>query len=147
MSDRQDATRSDDDIPGMGTALWRSLKFAYRAEPRLLVLSFVLLTTSTVPDALVALWLKFLAQGVTEGRGSRVAFAAGAIAVTTIAGWLIRIIGHRFSFLLSNRVTIALEGHVAHLQGSVVTIEHHERPAYLDRLQILKDHVFLLDHL
>ena len=145
--DLETAKRSDDDIPGAGTALWRSLKFAYRAEPRLLVFAFVLLTTSTVPDALVALWLKFLAQGATQGNGSRVAFAAGAIAVTTIAGWLVRTVGNRFSFLLSNRVTIALEAHVADLQGSVVTIEHHERPEYLDRLQILKDHVFLLDHL
>ena len=29
----------------------------------------------------------------------------------------------------------------------MATIEHHERPAYLDRLAVLRDQVFALDHL
>ena len=33
------------------------------------------------------------------------------------------------------------------LQASVATIEHHERPEYLDRLAVLRDQVFALDHL
>jgi len=44
-------------------------------------------------------------------------------------------------------VTIALESHVAGLQASVATIEHHERPEYLDRLAVLRDQVFVLDHM
>jgi ATP-binding cassette subfamily B protein len=36
---------------------------------------------------------------------------------------------------------------VAHLQASVPTIEHHERPDYLDRLSMLRDQVFALDHM
>ena len=46
-----------------------------------------------------------------------------------------------------DRVSIALESHVARLQASVATIEHHERPEYLDRLAMLRDHVFALDHM
>ena len=46
-----------------------------------------------------------------------------------------------------DRVTIALESHVAQLQASVATIEHHERPEYLDRLAVLRDQVFVLDHM
>jgi ATP-binding cassette, subfamily B, bacterial len=44
-------------------------------------------------------------------------------------------------------VTIALESHVARLQASVATIAHHERPEYLDRLSVLRNMVFVLDHL
>ena len=44
-------------------------------------------------------------------------------------------------------MTIALESHVARLQASVVTIEHHERPEYLNRLAMLRDQVFVLDHI
>ena len=33
------------------------------------------------------------------------------------------------------------------LQASVSTIEHHERPDYLDRLSLLRDQVFALDHM
>ena len=44
-------------------------------------------------------------------------------------------------------MTIALESHVARLQASVATIEHHERPEYLDRLAVLRNQVFVLDHM
>ena len=46
-----------------------------------------------------------------------------------------------------DKVTIALESHVARLQASVATIAHHERPEYLDRLAMLRDQVFVLDHM
>src|SRR6185436_11750619 len=44
-------------------------------------------------------------------------------------------------------VTIALETHVARLQAQVPTIAHQERPEYLDRLAMLRDQVFVLDHM
>src|SRR5207245_5621954 len=37
--------------------------------------------------------------------------------------------------------------HVAWLQASVATVEHHERPEYLDRLAMLRNQVFVLDHM
>jgi ATP-binding cassette, subfamily B, bacterial len=36
---------------------------------------------------------------------------------------------------------------VARLQASIVTLAHHERPDYLDRLAMLRDQVFVLDHM
>src|SRR3712207_8480830 len=48
-------------------------------------------------------------------------------------------------FRSRDKVTIALETHVARLQASVVTIAHQERPEYLDRLAVLRDQVFVLD--
>src|SRR5207244_3576654 len=46
-----------------------------------------------------------------------------------------------------DKVTIALESHVARLQASVATIAHQERPEILDRLAMLRDQVFVLDHM
>jgi ATP-binding cassette subfamily B protein len=135
------------DLPGTWSALWRSLGFAYRSEPRLLVVSFVLVTGSWIPDALGALWLKLLAEGVAAGRGSLVAWAAAGLAASGAAGWLLRIVGDRVHFLFRERATIAIEAHVAHLQASVTSIEHHERPELLDRLRLLRDQAFLLNHL
>lgn len=137
----------ENDIPGMPSALWRSLRFAYRAEPRLLIVSFATVTGAWIPDALAALWLKYLARGVTQGRAGLLVGAAAGLAASTTLGWLLRIVGNRIEFLFRERATIAIEAHVARLQASVASIEHHERPEYLDRLQILKDHVFLLNHL
>ncbi len=46
-----------------------------------------------------------------------------------------------------DRVAVALESHVAGLQASVATVAHHERPEYVDRLSMLRDQVFVLDHM
>jgi ATP-binding cassette subfamily B protein len=141
------APKNDDDIPGRGKALWRALVLAYDAEPRLLIVSFVLITGAMVPEALNALWLKMLADGVRANRSSVIVTACVGFAASGVAAWLMRIVGDRVHFLFRERATIAIESHVVHLQASVPTIEHHERPEYLDRLQILKDHAFLLNHL
>jgi ATP-binding cassette subfamily B protein len=131
----------------MGAALWHSIRFAYRAEPRLLLVSFALVVSSWLPDAFGALWLKLLADGALAGDGRRVAWAAAGLAGSGEAAWLLRIAGDRVHFLFRERATIAIEAHVARLQATVASIEHHERPEYLDRLQILRDQAFLLNHL
>ena len=139
--------RADHDVPGPLPALWRAFKLAYRAEPKLLVVSFVLITGAMIPEALNALWLKLLADGVREQRSRLVVIAAIGFAASGVIAWLMRIVGDRVHFLFRERATIAIESHVVDLQASVATIEHHERPEFLDRLQILKDHAFLLNHL
>ncbi len=40
-----------------------------------------------------------------------------------------------------------MESHIARLQATVATVEHQERPEYLDRLAVLRDTSFTLDHL
>jgi len=46
-----------------------------------------------------------------------------------------------------DKVTIALESHVARLQASIATVAHQERPEYLDRLSMLRNQVLVLDHM
>ncbi len=141
------SSKVDHDLPGAPAALWRAFKLAYRAEPRLLIVSFVLITGAMIPEALNALWLKLLADGMRESSSDLITTATIGFATCGVLGWLMRIVGDRVHFLFRERATIAINSHVVGLQASVPTIAHHERPEYLDRLQILKDHVFLLNHL
>ncbi len=67
--------------------------------------------------------------------------------MSVTATWLLRTVSARVSRRFRDRVTIALEAHVAMLQASVATIEHHERRDYLDRLSVLRKQVFVLDHM
>jgi ATP-binding cassette subfamily B protein len=60
---------------------------------------------------------------------------------------VLRTIGSRVESKFRERATIVLESHVAALQGGIAVVEHHERPLYLDRLQLLREQVFLLNHL
>ena len=138
--------KKEDDLPSMPAALLHSLKFAYQAQPGLLLLSFGLTIGGLVPEALSVLWLRVLLHGITGHNDSLTLRAAFCLALTGGTGWLLRTIGSRFTAIFSDRIALAVETHVAHLQASVSTIEHHERPDYLNRLQILHDHSFLLNH-
>ena len=127
--------------------MWRLCKLGYRNEPRMMLASFVLSQLAALPDALLALWLMLLADGVVEHRRGLVAGAAVGLAVSTVATWVLRTVSTRVQRRFRDKVTIALEAHVARLQASVPTIAHQERPEFLDRLAMLRNQVFVLDHM
>ncbi len=136
-----------DDLPPALPAMWRALKRGYQAEPWLLSVAFGLSLLAALPDALLALWLKLLADGMLDGDRALVMTAALGLGASSVASWFLRVISDRTQRHFRDRVTVALESHVAQLQASVVTVTHHERPEYLDRLAVLRDQVFVLDHM
>ena len=73
--------------------------------------------------------------------------AAIGLGVSAAATWFLRTVSTRVQRRFRDKVTIALESHVARLQASVATIAHQERPEYLDRLAMLRNQVFVLDHM
>jgi ATP-binding cassette subfamily B protein len=113
----------------------------------LMLAAFVLSLLAALPDALLALWLKLLGTGMLERRPGLVLTAALGMGLSAMLTWGLRTISTRVQRRFRDKVTIALEAHVARLQASVATIAHHERPAYLDRLSVLRDQVFVLDHM
>jgi len=135
------------DLPSALPAMWRVLKRGYAAEPLLLLVAFGLAVLAALPDALLAVWFKLLADGVLGGRRSLVYAAAVGLGVSATFTWFLRVVSDRTQRRFRDRITIALESHVARLQASVATLEHHERPEYLNRLSVLRDQVFVLDHI
>ena len=140
-------SHANEDLPPAMRSLLRTFRLGYRAEPRLLGLSLGLALLMMLPDALLALWLKFLVDGVLHDQRRRVIIAGFGLAISVTATWYLSLLSQRVQRRFRDRVAIALESHVAHLQASVPTIEHHERPEYLDRLAMLRDQVFALDHM
>ena len=135
------------DLPATLPSMWRLCRLGYRFEPGLMSSSFVLALLAALPDALLALWFKVMADGVTSHDAARVRVAAVALGVSAAATWFLRTISARIQRRFRDRVTIALEAHVARLQASIPTVAHQERPEYLDRLAMLRDQVFVLDHM
>jgi ATP-binding cassette subfamily B protein len=127
--------------------MWRVLKLGYRNEPLLLVSAFVLALLAALPDALLALWFKLAGEGVLQRDRGLIFTAAIGLALSSTATWFLRTVSTRVQRRFRDKVTIALESHVARLQASIVTIAHQERPEYLDRLSVLRDQVFVLDHM
>ncbi|HEX3127889.1 MAG TPA: ABC transporter ATP-binding protein, partial [Thermoanaerobaculia bacterium] len=145
--DRRWGADRGDALPPALPSMWRLCKLGYRHEPGLMLSAFVLVLLAALPDALIAWWLKLLGEGVL-GRDARIVrIAALALGVSAAATWLLRTVSTRVQRRFRDKVTIALESHVARLQASVATIAHHERPDYLDRLSVLRDQIFVLDHL
>lgn len=134
-------------LPAALPSMWRALKRGYQAEPFLLSVSFGLSLVAALPDALLALLFKFLADGLIAGDRTLVLSASAGLGASAAATWFLRVISDRTQRRFRDHVTIALESHVANLQASVATIAHHERPEYLDRLAILRNQVFVLDHM
>ncbi len=139
--------KTRDDLPPALSSMWRLCKLGYRHESRLMLVSFLLALVSALPDALIAVWLKLLGDGVLEHRPRLVLAAAVGLGVSATATWLLRTMSTRVQRRFRDKVTIALESHVARLLASIATIAHHERPDYLDRLSVLRDQIFVLDHM
>ena len=138
---------SPDKLPPALPSMWRALKRAYEAEPALLGVSFALSLAAALPDALMALWIKLIADGLLEKNHTLLLASAAGLGVSAPATWFLRVISDRTQRRFRDRVAVALESHIARLQASVATITHHERPEFLDRLAMLRDQVFVLDHM
>src|SRR5471032_3104969 len=136
-----------DPLPPALSSMWRSCKLGYRHEPRLMLAAFVLTQLAALPDALLALWLMLLGKGVLEQRRGLILAAAIGLGVSATATWFLRTVSTRVQRRFRDKVTIALEAHVARLLASITTIAHHERPDYLDRLSVLRNQIFVLDHM
>ena len=147
MTSSPDRARSIEPLPPALSSIWRLCKLGYRHEPRLMLAAFVLSQLAALPDALLALWLMLLGKGVVEHRPTMVQAAAIGLGVSAAATWFLRTVSTRVQRRFRDKVTIALESHVAQLQASVATIAHQERPEYLDRLSMLRNQVFVLDHM
>ena len=142
-----DRGRVIDALPPAFSSMWRLCRLGYRHEPRLMLASLVLSQLAALPDALLALWLMLLGKGVLEHRPGLVLGSAIGLGVSAAATWFLRTVSTRMQRRFRDKVTIALESHVAKLQASIATIEHQERPEYLDRLSMLRNQVFVLDHM
>jgi ATP-binding cassette subfamily B protein len=134
-------------LPPALASMWRLCKLGYQHEPALIVAAFSMALVAALPDALLAWWFKLLGEGAIAGDWRQVRLAAVAIALSAAGTWVLVTVSTRVSRRFRDKVTIALEGHIATIQASIVTIAHQERPEYLDRLAVLRHQVFMLDHM
>src|SRR5262245_44299793 len=119
---------SSPDLPPPLSSMWRLCRLGYRHEPRLMVVAFVLAQISALPGALIAFWLFTLGRGVVQHRSGLVMASAVGMALSAAGSWLLGVYYMRVNRRFRDRVTIALESHVAALQASIATIAHQERP-------------------
>jgi ATP-binding cassette subfamily B protein len=147
MTSSSEEAAGHDTLPASLSSMWRLCKLGYRHEPALILTAFLLALLAALPDALLAYWFKLLGEGALAGDWRRVQFAVLALGVSSTATWFLVTVSTRVQRRFRDKVTIALESHVATLLASIATIAHQERPEYLDRLAVLRNQVFMLDHM
>src|SRR5437868_4768820 len=108
-----------EDLPQTLPSMWRLCQLGYRHEPKLMLSASALSLLSALPDALIALWLKFIADGVQRRDTRLVVFAAMALGVSATGTWFLRTVSTRVQRRFRDKITIALEAHVATLQASI----------------------------
>jgi ATP-binding cassette, subfamily B, bacterial len=136
-------------MPGPWGAMAFLVRLAIRYQPKLLWISVAVTIAGALPDALFALWLGILADAFrSDGPPDRtkLIIAICGVGFSAVGGWLLRSAGDRLAMRFRQRLAVALETHVARLQATSPGIEQHERPDVLDRLAMLRDQVFTLDH-
>jgi len=135
------------DLPASLPSMWRLCRLGLRYEPSLMLWAFGLSLAAAVPDALIALWFKLMAEALAAGNATRLSLTSIALGISAVGTWFLRTVSTRVQRTFRDKVTIALESHVARLQASIATIAHQEVPEYLDRIAMLRDQVFVLDHM
>ena len=138
---------TDEELPPALASMWRLCKLGYQHEPALMAVAFGLALLAAVPEAVLALGFAILANAVEAGDDARIRGVLLLLGLAACATWVLTTVSTRVQRRFRDRVTIALESHVARLQASVSTIAHHERPEHLDRLSVLRDQIFVLDHM
>src|SRR5580704_5914430 len=134
-------------LPPALSSMWRLCKLGFHYEPTLMGVAFILALVAALPDALLAVWFELLGKGLLDHNAGLLRFAVIALAVSAVGTWLLQTVATRIQRRFRDKVTIALESHVARLQGTIPTIAHQERPEYLDRLSVLREQIFTLDHM
>jgi ATP-binding cassette, subfamily B, bacterial len=144
---RRSSRSGRDELPPALSSMWRLCRLGYTHEPRLAAVVVTLTLLQAVPDALFPLWLSLMADALLAGDTAMLFATLAAIAASATLTWLLRVVATRMTRRFRDRVTIALETHVATLQASVSGLELQERQDYLDRLAVLRNQVFVLDHM
>ena len=148
-SDGVDGVDGVGDLPPVGPSMRFLVRLGFRYQPSLLWVSLGVTIAAALPDALFALWLGILAKGLHNPSSpdrTRLIIAGAGLGFSAVGGWLLRMGGERLQMRFRQRLAVDLETHVARLQAMAPGIEQHERPDVLDRLAMLRDQVFTLDH-
>src|SRR5439155_4098995 len=103
--ERDGTAARNDDLPPALSSMWRLCKLGYRHEPTLMFWAFVLSLLAALPDALLALWLKLLGQGMLDHDGALVRIAAVALGLSAAGTWLLRTASIRLQRRFRDKVT------------------------------------------
>jgi ATP-binding cassette subfamily B protein len=114
------------------------MRYVFQADKARTVSSFVVGAGSQLVDFSGAILLKLLTDAAVEGDEGGVVLVAVLLALclagSIFGNWANLAIG----MALRERATLFFDARMAELSAGIHTVEHHERPDYLDNLEVLR---------
>jgi ATP-binding cassette, subfamily B, bacterial len=114
---------------------------AWREDPKRLSCALPLMLLQSVALPLSAGALGVLTDAAMAGDVAGATFAAFAVAALVVASLTAGHFAHIFYFELGDLIMLRLQCELIELSNGSVGLEHHERPEYADKLQVLREEV------
>ena len=102
--------------------------------------ALVTVTLLPLTGSMRAVGVAVVVDGVVTGRDSRIVAGIVAIALLTGAQHVLEWAAMALRMRLREHTVLYLDQRVMELVGGLPSLEHHERPDYADRLELLKHH-------
>lgn len=115
------------------------LRMCYRGSLPLTLVAMVVTPAAMVFGLLGALWVKLLADGVLRHDARQALGAAGLMALSGGAMFFVNRAGFQVMLRVTELAGLEFDRLLVRVVTGIPTMEHHERPAYLDRLKRLQD--------
>ncbi len=119
-------------------ALLVAVTVGFRADPWRSTAVLVLSTAASLVSVLGAYWLKRIVEAALGGDEASAVAAAVGLGITTGLALMAGASVTRMQFPLKENTGMHLDQRIVSLVGGINGVEHHERPAYLDRLDVLR---------
>ncbi len=119
------------------------VKTAFAASPGRAIVVFTVLPLASLSVVLNGLWLKMLADGIVrywngQGDGTQATMAILAVVASLTVQHLFVVVISKLRFTLQERTSLRFERELLAMVAGLPGIEHHERPEYLDRIEMLR---------
>jgi len=120
-------------------AIGRVVRTAFAADPARAAFVFVGSPILDLQPVLSAVWLAMLFRGLEKGDAGSAGLAAILVAGSLVAAHLLTVVMAKVRFTLQERTSLYFERELLAMVAALPGVEHHERPEYLDKLEILRD--------
>jgi ABC-type multidrug transport system fused ATPase/permease subunit len=120
-------------------AIGRVVRTAFAADPVRAAFVFIGSPILDLSPVLGAVWLAMLFRGMEHGDAGSAGLAAILVAGSLVAAHLMTVVMAKIRFTLQERTSLHFERELMAMVAALPGIEHHERPEYLDKLEVLQD--------
>jgi ATP-binding cassette, subfamily B, bacterial len=119
-------------------AIGRVTRTAFIADPWRASIVFTVLPLISLSVVLSGLWLKLLADGIVNGNAGDAGVAIVAVAASLTMQHVVVVVLSKVRFTLQERTSLRFEKELLEMVAGLPGIEHHERPEYLDKIEVLR---------